>query len=73
LFEKLSKELHWEALPGTGAEKTATGPASRRIGATRPSALVSSLIRPRYGAGEIPKLPAVRREPLNHRYDAFLP
>jgi hypothetical protein len=73
LFEKLSKELHWEALPGTGAEKTATGPASRRIDATRPSALVSSVIRPHYGAGEITKLPAVRREPLNHRYDAFLP
>jgi hypothetical protein len=57
LFEKLSKELHWEALPGTGAEKTATGPASRRIGATRPSALVSPLIRPHYGAGEILSCP----------------
>ena len=74
LFEKLSKELHWEAFPGTGAEKTATGkPASRRIGATQSSALVSSVIRQHSIAGEIPKLPAVRREPLGHRYDAFLP
>jgi hypothetical protein len=44
LFEKLSKELHWEALPGTEAEKTATGqPASRGIGAPRSSALVSMI------------------------------
>jgi hypothetical protein len=74
LFEKLSKELHWEALPGTGTDKTASGqPASRRIGATQSSALVSPVIRQHSVAGEIPKLPAVRRGPLDRRYDAFLP
>jgi hypothetical protein len=68
LFETLSKELHWEASARTGAEKTATGkPASRRIAATQSPALVPSVIRQYSIAGEIPKLPAVRREPLDRR------
>jgi hypothetical protein len=46
LFEKLSKELHWEALPGTEAEKTASAPPASRVkGAPQSSALVSSVIR----------------------------
>jgi hypothetical protein len=47
LFEKLSKELHWEALPGRGTEKTtADKPASRGIGAPQQSsAPASSAIR----------------------------
>jgi hypothetical protein len=47
LFEKLSKELHWEALPGKGTEKTTTDkPANRGIGAPQQSsAPASSAIR----------------------------
>jgi hypothetical protein len=48
LFEKLSKELHWETLPGRDAEKTTAGqPASRGIGAPlqQPFAPVPSAIR----------------------------
>jgi hypothetical protein len=47
LFEKLSKELHWDALPGKGTEKTtADKPANRGIGAPQqPSAPASSAIR----------------------------
>jgi hypothetical protein len=47
LFEKLSEELHWEALPGRGTEKTtADKPANRGIGAPQQSsAPASSAIR----------------------------
>jgi len=45
LFEKLGKELHWEALPGKQVEKTtADQPASRDIGVARQSSARVSAI-----------------------------
>src|SRR4029077_6885450 len=75
LFEKLSKELHWQALYEKGTEKTtADKPANRGIGAPQQSsAPASSAIRSDYVAGELPKLRAGQREPLDHRSAAFLP